>query len=389
MKYCFCQISTNLINKDVPDDVASEYYQKIWEAKRDDGYVKPDHFWELPLWIAELSYNIHDEKSLFIIENESPILPDADIYFASVLDCNKEILRKIARDNPEKFFYFGGYIGIKEFYSFFSYPGLTTSLGNVSWCDTIQEVCDAFQIDYEYGLDYSLFAGTECIPRLTLSTGCKHHCRFCSIPDEVIETTTNDIMQQIKAMEVLRFKLVYVNDKTFGQTGNYRHLRYIYNEIKVRHADFEGFIIQTTCNQVLKFNRENVNLYALGIRVIELGIESYNDCILRKYNKPQNTSIIDMAIESLSQRPIKIIPNLIIGLPGETRYTGTDTVLWVLENSNKFYMLNLYNFAVYDDADIANEIQVRENDLNNEVQLSNKEDDTLYVLGLMILKRGN
>ena len=45
MKYCFCQISTNLINKDLPDDEASEYYQQMWLSKHDDGYVKPDHFW--------------------------------------------------------------------------------------------------------------------------------------------------------------------------------------------------------------------------------------------------------------------------------------------------------------------------------------------------------
>ena len=62
MKYCFCQVSTNLINKDVPDDSTSEYYRQMWLSKCDDGYIKPDHFWELPLWIAELSHVLEGDK---------------------------------------------------------------------------------------------------------------------------------------------------------------------------------------------------------------------------------------------------------------------------------------------------------------------------------------
>ena len=140
------QMSDTLLNPADINNPADVYFKAIWNHLDGEGYFKPKHYWEIPTWIAELSYCLDDrlyEKQLWHInENFTTIIPKADISLGSIMDCNKEYFRMVARNNPEKFFYFGGYIGKGNFYSFFK------DCTNVLWCDTMQEFCDAFQITY-------------------------------------------------------------------------------------------------------------------------------------------------------------------------------------------------------------------------------------------------
>jgi hypothetical protein len=384
-------VSTDLINRDSPDDIASGYYNAIWEnqEKRESGYVKPDEFWELPLWIAELSYCLQGEKELCIIQDEKQVLPDADYYFFSVLDVNKQIISQIIHDNPKKHFIIGGYANMTDLWYDYS---------NIDYFQSIRVCVETLGFDYEYGLDYSLFAGTPCIPRLTLSTGCKHKCKFCTVPDKVCEYSSFDILRQVDAMKVLNFKLIYVNDKTFGQCKNYRNLKFIYNTVKRYNPNFDGFIIQTTCNQVLKFRENDIDLCGLGVRVVEIGVESYNDDILKYYNKPQNQKAIDLAVNALGNQGLKIIPNIIIGLLYENFASYANTIKWLFENRNLFYMLNVYNYAVYVDSDI-NDYDRKyspddTNELKTEKSFHTKSEsfaakhasDTIFSIGLEIIK---
>ncbi len=388
MKYCFLQVSTNLINENAADDIASEYYDQIWIDRKDDGYKKPEHFWEIPAWIAELSFTLPDvDKQLCIITEHGQTLPDADIYFASALDVNKHILKNIIESNPERIFCIGGYVDFMYF----------NDLGNCWWFDSIEKWCNAFDREYVYGTDYSLFAGISCIPRLTLSTGCKHHCRFCTVPQEVKRTDSLDILQQIESFNRLDFELVYINDKTFGQCNNYDLLSYCYNIIKEYNPAFKGFIVQTTCQQVKKFDKEGVNLKDLHIEVVEIGVETYNNDLLKKYRKPQSRFTIDRAIDILEKWGVKIIPNIMIGLIGENNETYDRTFVWLWNNRKRFFMLNVYNFAVYTDADIADEITIDDTDQNErqETRSYHSNDDIheiarfsrwVYIIGLKILR---
>lgn len=342
--FCFCQISTNLINRDNPQDAASDYYDSIWDKKRKFGFVKPDDFWEIPLWIAELSYNLKPaNQELCIIQDEKQALPDADYYFFSVLDVNKPIISQIIHDNPKKHFIIGGYADLTDLWYDYS---------NIDYFQSIRVCVETLGFYYDYGLDYSLFEGANCIPRLTLSEGCKHKCKFCIVPDKLIEYNSKDIIRQIESMKKLRFKLVYINDKTLGQCGNYKNLKYIYDSIKIDNPDFEGFIIQTTCNQILHFRNHEIDLRELGIRFVELGIESYNPEILKYYNKPQSIETIDKAVKVLYEQGLHIIPNIIIGLLYENLATYCNTIQWIFKNRKKFFMLNVYNYAVYVDSGI-------------------------------------
>ena len=362
-RICFLQVSDQLLNPNDANNPADNYFRAIWPNMAGEGYYKPDHFWEIPTWIAELSYCLQDhELGLFHVDHisksrEYPILPDADRYFASVMDCNKEHIRIIVENNPNKLFYLGGYIGYENYLETFN------EFPNSMWCSDIESVCDCLGISYQYGTDYSLFKGVKCIPRLTLSNGCINHCKFCTVPDEIIEMSQPKIQRQIDSMEDLNFELVYISDKTFGQAGNYRHLKYIYNSIKEFNPKFRGFIVQTTCYQILKFDDQGVNLKDLGIVNVEIGVESYNNVILKKYNKPQNTRTIDTALNILKNRGVNIIPNIIIGLPGENRFTYWATLDWLEENMQNFLMLNIFNFVSYK----GSETEKRTNENLNEI----------------------
>ncbi|KKL09109.1 hypothetical protein LCGC14_2569140, partial [marine sediment metagenome] len=337
------------------------------------------------------------EKQLFHVDVISrdrhyPILPEADIYLGSIMDCNKEYFRVIAKNNQDKLFYFGGYIGYEEFSKYFKY------LDNVNWYGDIQCCIENLGIEYKYGTDYSLFKGTKCIPRLTLSNGCTNHCRFCTVPDKVIRTGPLRVSQQIDSFKDLDFELVYLNDKTFGQCPSYYTLEFIYNVIKEFNPKFRGFVVQTTCAQIKKFWLNLINLKGLGIVNVELGVESFNNDILKRYNKPQSTDLIELAVNILEEQGVNIIPNIIIGLPGEDMYTYSETLLWIKNNMNRFLMLNINNFVPYIDSDASDIVKTQPKDLRETICKRSYHTDLealavqlfselLFEMGMEIIKK--
>ena len=372
MHFVFCQVSTNLINAELPDDIATEYYRRQWQKP---GYYKSEHFWEIPLWIAEICGSLKHADldytiELCIITEHNQTLPDGDYYLFSVLDVNYDIIRKIIKENYGKQFILGGYTDLEEFIGYAMYK-------YVKCYKTVKDfmrVCGG----YIYDLDYGLFAGMQTIPRLTMSTGCKHNCRFCTIPDGVVKVNHHDIRKQIDSFEVLNFRYVYLNDKTFGQCDNYHLLNTAKELIKEYNSGFAGFIIQTTADKC-KDPEFVAELEAMGVLIVELGVETYNDDILKAYRKPQNTETIDRAIKNLSDMDLAIIPNIIIGLDGESHETYTQTYQFIRQNRHKLYALNIYNFARYDSDDDKNELT--QTGTNADKQFYND----IFVLGLGII----
>ena len=372
IKFVFCQISTQLINKDLPDDIAAEYYRKQWDKP---GYYKPEHFWEIPLWIVEIMGSLKHtelmyEAGLCIITEHNQTLPDGDYYLFSVLDVNKTIVSNIIVSNFDKQFVIGGYtdiIGLQK-------------CPNVTYYKSVKSFISKFGC-YVYDLDYSLFAGTQTIPRLTMSTGCKHHCRFCTVPDELCEYSTSQILRQLESFSVLDFRYVYLNDKTFGQASNYWRLKECRAQIRSYNPNFAGFIVQTTADKC-KNPAFVAELEAMGVLIVELGVETYNNDILKAYHKPQNTETIDRAVDNLYAKHLAIIPNIIIGLDGENEETYQNTYDFILDNWHRLYMLNIYNLARYD-TDGGDKNELTQTGTNVDKQFYND----VFALGIDILKR--
>jgi tRNA A37 methylthiotransferase MiaB len=366
----FCQFHNVLINGNYTKNIADLYYNGIYKYKEIDGYYKQDSFFELPLWIAEIKGSLPNnyKTDLLIIENIKESINkikkiNPDYICFSVLDVNKNYIHEIIKSLPDKKFILGGYI---NFTSFKNYK-------NVSIFESIQAFIEYLDIKYRYNLDYSLFKGYKTIPRLTLSKGCLHKCKFCIVSKNLIAVSKRDIIKQIKAFKDLRFKLIYLNDKTLGQSNNYKLLPLIYKRIKKYNPDFKGFIIQTSCSM---FKRQsfidtikNCHIYAC-----EIGIETYNNKLLKELNKPQNVNTINNAMYQLKKLRIKIIPNIIIGLIGETKETYNNTLKFLKHFKKDIYLLNIYNLALYLNSELANDIKIKNDDDLNE----NKTNKSFY-----------
>jgi hypothetical protein len=358
MRYVCNQISTRLIHEYNPDDIADVFYDLFWRNKAEDGYTKPIDFWEIPLWITEVSYLIPGRVELNIIDEIGKVSfggydPDK-VHLFSVLDCTKKYVLEIVKTNPDCTFLLGGYCNHDELDKY----------SNVIWFNSMRDLAKFIGVEYKYGTDYSLFTGLSCVPRLTLSTGCHNRCKFCTVSRTVQAVSYREALAQVYSFQPLDFKLVYVNDKTYGQCENYVWLADLYNKIKEYNPYFEGFIIQTTCRWINRFDHNDIDLHDYHIKYVELGIETFNDPILHELRKPQTESEIRDAVGILCWNRINCIGNIIIGLPGENEKTYQKTLDFVISGFDAFYSLNIYNLALYDDSELGKEIKHTEDDLD-------------------------
>jgi len=355
------QISSNLINgKPNLKDISQMYYKTLYEVKRNDGYDKPPDFWEIPLWITEIDHNVKtdihvckDVKDTINFVNNSNY---TQVCF-SVLDTNLEIIKYIIKqcthEDNKKQFIIGGYADLTYF----------KNSAHTHVFKTIQQFIEYLGIEYKQGCSYRLFRGFKTIPRLTLSTGCLYNCDFCTIENKITRINTYIIEQQINSFKPLRFKLVYINDKTFGQCTNYKLLSQIYKVIKEYNKKFEGFIIQTTTGQLLKLSDKFIK--DAHIKYIELGIETFNNNILKQYHKPSSELLSIKAFDKIRNLyPVKVIPNIIIGLPEENKYTYIHTLEFLTAYKSIISHLNIYNLAVYDDTELSKRIKCSKEDKN-------------------------
>lgn len=183
----------------------------------------------------------------------------------------------------------------------------------------------------------------------------RHNCAFCCVPKQVTEKGREEILQQVDAFaKHLPADLIYLNDKTFGQAPNHAMLPEIYQRIKAKNPNFKGFVIQTTAAQMKRFTPEY--LKAAGIKHVEIGVESFNDPILRAHKKPATEQLIEEAAQKLRQSGVSLIPNIMVGLPGENKETYGRTMDWLNRNKDIISHVNAYNLALYDDSALGKKI---------------------------------
>jgi uncharacterized radical SAM superfamily protein len=407
MKDILCiQISTNLINKDInKNDIMNKYHNKLYKVKYKDGYYKGSDFWEVPKWIGLINYNVPcdlyvckdiDKTVNYLLSN------DYDFVCFSVLDVNKDIIKKIINSDKlkSKTFIIGGYINFDKYLHQLKH-------GNCIYFDKIKDFINWFYNkhdtflkvrNFKYGFNYSIFKGFKCIPRLTLSEGCLNNCDFCTIEHKLKRITISDILKEIESFKDLDFKLIYINDKTFGQCHNYRILSSLYKRIKAFNKKFKGFIIQTTSTTFLyKFTHDFLSLS--HIKFVEIGLESFNDNILGKYHKPSNCDSIKRVFDyvrfhnKISINSVYIIPNIIIGFPEENITTYNNTLNILNKYQDVISHFNIYNLAIYNNTKIANKIKHTKTDsnelnVNKSFHTSNIHKlfyNTIFKLGLNFL----
>lgn len=336
------QFSTNLINP-VESGVKSKdkaYYSKLYSGVR-KGFTHPTDFWELPQWIGVASNSLPNADVYVIRSTDEAInfLKESryDKVAFSALEVNKDMIKQIARGYDGDLVV-GGYVDLtKEFGGF----------KNIQRFDNMLPFVNSLGYQFQPGTNYRHFQETSVVPRLSLSEGCQFKCSFCDVTPhgKVNNVSATNITRQVESIKKLKPGLVYINDKTFGQASNYLELRDIFNELKINDPNFQGFVIQTTAGQ---FNQlTNEFLKNSGIKYVEIGVESYNDVILKKYKKPHTEAQINDSFKKIRENKLLAIPNIIVGIKEETSETYQNTLNFIRQNRDIISHLNIYNLAVY------------------------------------------
>lgn len=341
MEILFVQFANSVYKRHSSCDAYWDAFYNRWE---EIGYYKGDKSFEIPKWIAELDYFTKgiDKELFWCLYSSSEVIEKIhkssyDYVLFSLMNANQDFIRNIVCNCPEQKFIIGGYN--EEYLN-----QLRNDFKNVIICDTTEDVGRTLNREYFFGTDYSFFNGEKTIPRLTMSYGCLNRCKFCIVPHGKITSVDEGLIrQQINSFQGLDYKLIYIDDKTFGQAGNYRSIK----ELHPVTSSFNGFIVQTTSGMLIKKAEE---FKSIGVYVAEYGLESYNDPILKKYRKPSSERFSDEAVKVCKDIDLKLIANVIIGLPEETEETYQHTFDYVMENLSDGKLIGI-NPAIYTDYD--------------------------------------
>jgi hypothetical protein len=339
----FVQVSHKLT---APHNAGLEYYKQAYA--KCEGFMMPEHFMELPTWVAVASGLLPDDKfhkSLHIVtsvDESREFLRSQHwdtVILASAMDVNKHVLKRLVMDTGHTWV-LGGYVD----------PALFRREPNVVWLSSMSLLRHAIPGALESAdPNYSLFHGMGTVPRLTLSEGCLYNCSFCTVPRQVTERNMEDVIGQLESFRSLKYKLVYLNDKTFGQAKNYKWLPRLGEAIWNTHPEFQGFIVQTTVSDALKHLDEWKDF---PIRYIEVGVEHVDDKYLHEMRKPyQVKQLLELGFKLRTLKAqgydIGFIPNVMFSLPSAD-YKSTSE--WVEMEASIISFINPFILCAYHDA---------------------------------------
>lgn len=316
-----------------PPIAGDGYVTATMTAKARLGYI-PFHrrCWDVPMWAVGILQHMREPN--FILLDKPKVVPHS-VVFGSVMECHLAYWEEMVAINPNTHFVLGGY---------------TKPIDGVWWCDTeldgweMLAVLQGDSIPTRHNNMYPRLGTVANGVRVQLSTGCSHSCDFCMVPGKgqapipkqplALQRETDGIGQPVG--------IVYVDDKTFGQASNWRDLAMVNRWLRPA-----GFVVQTTALQVTQLGAEGMAEWqAMGIIAVEIGVESYNDDILKRYRKPARVTIIDKAVDLITQAGMKVCPNIIVGMAGETAESYCNTQRF-MERVPQLGWFNMYCLADY------------------------------------------
>lgn len=182
--------------------------------------------------------------------------------------------------------------------------------------------------------------------RLNASHGCLYTCAFCG---DAWSRKLHVVEHDALAAEVDRLtelfpetRLIYVGDKTFGQSPEaVRNLC----DVFATHPGYR-FVVQTRVKLVDEALVETMQ--QLGVAVVELGFETADEQVLREVGKANGgRRRVDEALTLLHDAGLRVVLNVLGGLPNERPESHAKTVSFIEEHSDLVWLYNLYNFVPY------------------------------------------
>jgi radical SAM superfamily enzyme YgiQ (UPF0313 family) len=192
----------------------------------------------------------------------------------------------------------------------------------------------------------SAYSGSVPLLRINASHGCLYTCSFCGdawsaqltlVTREALAAEVDELAERFPDT-----RLVYIGDKTFGQSK-----KAVTNLLDV-FADRPGyrFVVQTHVLQTREWVIEA--MAELGVVVVELGFESADTQMLKKHGKlSRGLEDYTERIRALDAAGMRVVLNVMGGLPEETEESHAATVEWLDENADVVWLCNLYNFVPY------------------------------------------
>jgi len=358
-----------------PDPDLSAYYvdyDRQYRARIPEYFVPSEGLWELPLWVAHLTALLDVVGLDSVFCNLSTVSVDeagcterilsataaGDMVLLSPLAQNFDLALGVARRLGAA----GRLVVIGGNMAPLTPPGAAhlvhrgqLDVGFARRLASAQGVTSrpavrglvANRIDwipnYRHLVGYS---GRVPLIRINASHGCLYECSFCgdawSRQLTLVELPALAAELDELARRFPDVKLVYVGDKTFGQSR-----QAVENLLQV-FADRPGYrmIVQTHVLQVRDWVLRAMR--SLGVVVAELGFESADTGMLASMDK-RSRGLEHYAdrIQALRESGIRVILNLMGGLDEETERSHELTVTWLEDHSSLLWLFNVYNFVPY------------------------------------------
>jgi hypothetical protein len=359
-----------------PDPRFSDYYQDydaVFRAEIPDYFVPQGDLWEMPLWVAHLTALLDTAGMDSTYIDLAKTAADAD-------SCVSRLLAETRPADTVLFSPLAQNFGLaQEIAAALESAGRRVVLGG-NMAPLMHEgtvsLIHRGQLDVdlvrklaagEEGLtkkpvkfgvsedritwapDYrhlSGFSGRVPLLRLNASHGCLFDCSFCgdAWSRQLVLVDRDALECEVDSLTTMfpETRILYIGDKTFGQSREA-----VRNLIEVfRHRPGYRFIVQTHVAQVKDWVIDAMS--ELGAVVVELGFESADAQLLKRMNKlSHGLDDYTEKIGQLSAAGLKVVLNLMGGLPEETEQSHQETVNWLTRNREDLWLFNLYNFVPY------------------------------------------
>jgi p-methyltransferase len=191
-------------------------------------------------------------------------------------------------------------------------------------------------------VDWSLFPPDFYTPTVQLRTArsCSFACSFCQYPTLGGPLSLNSIETveaQLKQLAEAGVQNVVFIDDTFNVP--FPRFKKLCKMIINNGFDFNWFSFFRCANS----DDEAFDLMAeSGCKGVFLGIESGDNTVLKNMNKSASAEKYRRGIGKLNERGILSMASLIVGFPGETKETITNTMNFIEETAPTFYRAELY-----------------------------------------------
>ncbi len=178
----------------------------------------------------------------------------------------------------------------------------------------------------EYGVNADNPANQANLPPVYIVTsrGCTHKCSFCSIPayysgysqNRVRMRSAVNIVDEIEEV-IKRQKKGYIDVLDDNFLKNMNMVRAVIDELKTRNIKLP-FYCTTRADQVIQCAKDLPFLKENGMFGVELGVESGNDSVLKRFNKGITVEQNKQAIRLLEDNDIGITVDFIMFDPRTT-----------------------------------------------------------------------